>query len=42
MADEILVVDNGHIVEQGSHDYLISYKNGKYRKMFESQKSWYE
>ncbi|MMZ64641.1 putative multidrug resistance ABC transporter ATP-binding/permease protein YheH [compost metagenome] len=42
MADEILVVDEGHIAERGSHDQLMSLKNGKYSKMFASQKSWYE
>ncbi|MED4955059.1 ABC transporter ATP-binding protein [Paenibacillus sp. FSL R5-0527] len=42
MADEILVVDEGHIVERGSHEQLMSLKNGKYSKMFASQKSWYE
>lgn len=40
IADEILVLDNGTIVERGSHDYLIS-KNGIYSKMFEAQRSWY-
>lgn len=41
LADEILVLDNGHIIEQGNHDMLVA-KGGLYAEMFESQKSWYE
>ena len=39
---EILVVDEGRIVEFGSHEQLMKIRNGLYRKMFDSQKSWYE
>lgn len=42
IADEILVIDDGKIIEHASHDELMKMKNGLYRKMFESQKSWYE
>lgn len=42
IADEILVVDTGKIVEQGSHEELMKIPNGLYSKMFDSQKSWYE
>jgi ATP-binding cassette, subfamily B, bacterial len=42
ISDEILVITNGRIAEQGSHELLMSYENGIYQKMFESQKSWYE
>ncbi len=42
ISDEILVVDNGKIVELGSHEQLMKMHNGLYRKMFDSQKSWYE
>ena len=31
-ADRILVVDDGYIVESGSHAELISCKNGRYRQ----------
>ncbi|MDD4422198.1 MAG: ATP-binding cassette domain-containing protein, partial [Eubacteriales bacterium] len=41
LADEILVLENGNITEQGNHDALIK-KGGLYAEMFESQKSWYE
>lgn len=41
MADEILVLDGGKIAEQGSHEELMEKAGGIYRKMYESQKSWY-
>lgn len=40
-SDEIIVLDNGCVVEQGCHDKLMNIKNGKYKKMFEEQKSIY-
>lgn len=40
LADEILVLEDGHIVEQGSHDALME-KGGLYAQMFEAQRSWY-
>lgn len=36
MADKILVLDNGTIVEQGSHDVLME-KHGQYEKWFKKQ-----
>ena len=36
MADKILVLDKGTIVEQGSHDVLMK-KQGQYKKWFEKQ-----
>ena len=41
IADEILVLDEGRIVESGSHDELMR-QAGLYSRMFESQRSWYE
>ena len=35
-ADKIIVMDNGEIIEQGSHDDLIS-SNGKYKKLYNVQ-----
>ena len=40
MADEIFVLDNGNLVEQGSHEELMA-KDGLYNKMFKSQQGWY-
>lgn len=40
LADEVLVLENGNIVEQGSHDKLMK-KGGLYAQMFEAQRSWY-
>lgn len=41
IADKILVVDDGKIVEFGSHKELME-KNGLYAEMFNTQKGWYE
>ena len=36
-ADEILVVFNGKIIEQGDHDQLIAIDNGVYKNLYNSQ-----
>ncbi len=41
MADKIYVIDNGRIVEQGTHEDLVSLK-GTYAKYFKIQKQGYE
>jgi len=40
LADEILVIEDGRVVEKGSHSALMK-KGGLYARMFESQRSWY-
>ncbi len=40
MADKILVLDKGQIIEQGSHEELIK-KNGQYSKLFNAQATGY-
>ncbi|MGE5678776.1 MAG: ABC transporter ATP-binding protein [Pseudomonadota bacterium] len=40
LADEILVLGNGQVVEHGTHEYLMEIK-GDYANMYESQRSWY-
>lgn len=42
IADEILVLQNGAVVEKGKHDWLMNIENGVYREMYESQRQWYE
>ena len=42
IADEILVLQNGAVAEQGKHEQLMTMENGVYRKMYESQRQWYE
>lgn len=41
LADEILVIDKGKIIERGTHKELMV-KNGQYTEMFEAQKEWYQ
>jgi len=40
MADKILVLDKGHIMEQGTHAELIK-KNGKYARLYNTQANGY-
>jgi ATP-binding cassette subfamily B protein len=40
LADEIFVIANGQVAEQGSHAKLIR-QNGIYAEMFEAQRGWY-
>ena len=40
LADEILVLADGHVAEHGSHEVLMQ-KAGLYAEMFESQSAWY-
>jgi len=35
--DRIVVIDDGKIIEEGSHQQLISQKNGKYKNLWEIQ-----
>lgn len=41
MADRILVLDEGEIIEDGSHDELIR-SNGAYSRFYKAQATWYE
>ena len=40
MADKILVLDKGQIIEQGSHEELIK-ENGKYARLYNTQAGGY-
>lgn len=40
VADEILVLDNGKVIEQGNHKDLVE-QNSVYKKMFDAQRGWY-
>ena len=40
-ADKILVFDDGHIVQQGSHEELLSEENGKYYELWNAQAKYY-
>ena len=41
IADRIIVMENGEIIEMGSHEALID-KHGLYYKLLKLQSSWYE
>ena len=41
IADRIIVMDSGKIVEEGTHEQLI-YENGLYAEMYKSQSDWYQ
>lgn len=41
IADEIVVIDDGAVVERGNHEELIN-KSGVYAEMFQAQRSWYD
>jgi ABC-type multidrug transport system fused ATPase/permease subunit len=36
-ADQILVIDEGEVVERGTHDELIKKKDGVYKKLHSMQ-----
>ena len=36
-ADKIIVVNEGQVVEMGSHDELIKMRDGAYRSLYEAQ-----
>lgn len=40
IADRILVMKDGHVVESGNHDDLLE-KNGEYKRLWNMQKEWY-
>ena len=39
--DEIAVFDHGEMIQQGTHDALLSEKSGKYRALWEAQAQYY-
>ncbi len=40
IADHIIVMDEGQIIEEGTHEDLMN-KNGKYKEMYVAQAQWY-
>ena len=41
LADRILVLDGGRIVEHGTHQELLA-RGGLYHRMFTAQAAWYK
>lgn len=39
--DEILVLDNGRLIQKGTHDELVAYEDGEYNKMWNAQAKHY-
>lgn len=39
--DRIILLENGHITEEGTHQELIA-ANGKYKELFDMQSCWYQ
>lgn len=40
-ADRIIVLDQGRVVEEGTHEHLLS-RDGLYARMWRAQASWYQ
>ena len=36
-ADKIIVVEDGHVVEEGTHEELVGIENGRYRALYDMQ-----
>ena len=36
-ADKIVVINQGEIVEQGTHQELLNFENGAYKSLYEMQ-----
>ena len=42
LADRIIVLEHGRIVEQGSHDELVARIDSEYSRMWQAQSRWYQ
>lgn len=42
LVDRVLVLENGTVVEQGTHEELIHNSSSRYARLWAAQTSWYE
>lgn len=42
LADRIIVMKNGEVVQTGTHEELFAEVNGEYRRLYEAQEQWYQ
>ena len=42
VADRVLVLDNGTIVQEGTHSQLLKDKKGLYKQLWAAQSTWYQ
>lgn len=42
LADRIIVMKNGEVVQIGTHEELFAEENGEYRRLYEAQEQWYQ
>ena len=42
LADRILVLEAGRLIQSGTHESLMAQEEGAYRRMFTQQASWYQ
>ena len=42
MCDKIILLENGKVCEEGTHEEIMKMRDGKYREMFVTQGKYYK